>query len=138
MDTLNATIAELVGARLLQIRQRLGLTQEDFAARYGLHHQTYRKYESGKTPASVTLIYALVEDGYSAQWIIAGEGAMQPLGLVDAMQRVAVNLAHAELEAGYALTPERRGHAMRMLIDHESRTGQPGDPAALVAFAKAS
>lgn len=46
-------------ARLRELREESGLTQRDVAAAVGVAHQTYLRWEQGKTEPSVSQLQAL-------------------------------------------------------------------------------
>jgi len=49
------------GAPIKQIREKSGLTQEDFAARIGCKQNTLSQYESGKAAPSIKKGLAIVK-----------------------------------------------------------------------------
>lgn len=64
-----------IGARLLQVRDALGLSQPAFAARLGVAPKTYARWERGIREISVHGLQTVVELGWNANWLMTGEGA---------------------------------------------------------------
>ncbi len=60
--------------RIAQIRGILGLGIADFAELLGVHRNTYRSWEEGKTNVGIEAVMALSLKGWNANWILTGEG----------------------------------------------------------------
>lgn len=69
---LNSTIAE----RLKAWRRHLGLTQEEFSARAGLHIGVLRKYENDVNVPGGEALIAIGKTGVNLNWLLLGEGSM--------------------------------------------------------------
>ncbi|MFA5123245.1 XRE family transcriptional regulator, partial [Zavarzinia sp.] len=61
-----------VGARLARFRQKLGLSQDDLAARLGIAERTYQAYERNETEPKCHVLKALAEIGGDPTWIVTG------------------------------------------------------------------
>jgi transcriptional regulator with XRE-family HTH domain len=69
---LNSTIAE----RLRSWRKHLGITQEEFSARTGLHIGVVRKYENEVNVPGGEALIAIGKTGVSLDWLLLGDGPM--------------------------------------------------------------
>lgn len=69
---MNSTIAE----RLRAWRKHLGLTQEEFSARTGLHIGVLRKYENNVNVPGGEALVAIGKTGVNLNWLLLGEGPM--------------------------------------------------------------
>lgn len=69
---LSSTIAE----RLKTWRKHLGLTQEEFSARTGLHIGVLRKYENDVNVPGGEALIAIGKTGVNLNWLLLGEGSM--------------------------------------------------------------
>lgn len=66
-----------IGQRIKKVRKELGLTQEEFANKLGLHRNTIKKYENGESIPSTKFLKLLeYEFGINPRWILKGEGEM--------------------------------------------------------------
>lgn len=62
-----------VGRRLADLRDRLGMTQVDFAASLGVSYRSIQGYESGKYDVSTEVLKALrARYGRSCDWLLFG------------------------------------------------------------------
>lgn len=61
-----------IGERLRAERERLGLSQEDFAARAGAHRKSQGNYESGVRAPDATYLAAIAAAGADVLYIITG------------------------------------------------------------------
>lgn len=65
--------AETVGDRIKTVRG--GVSQVDFAKKYGLNRNTLARYENGTNDPSASFLKALIEDfELDANWLLLGEG----------------------------------------------------------------
>lgn len=56
---------------------RRGRSQKDFAAAYGIHMNTLRRYEDGEREPSHEFLQNLIQtENLCPEWVITGEGAM--------------------------------------------------------------
>jgi transcriptional regulator with XRE-family HTH domain len=69
---LNSAIAE----RLRTWRKHLGLTQEEFSTRTGLHIGVLRKYENDVNVPGGEALVAIGKTGINLNWLLLGEGQM--------------------------------------------------------------
>lgn len=63
-----------IGGRLSEVRVAYSDSQANFAARLGVPHKTYTRWERGIREVSVAGMKRLVELGWNANWIFTGEG----------------------------------------------------------------
>lgn len=66
-----------IGARLRAERERLGLSQDDIAARCGVSRPTQYRYESGKASPDSDYINAAAAIGVNVQFVLIGAGTVQ-------------------------------------------------------------
>ena len=62
----------MIGERIKEERERLGMTQPDFAAAAGAAKRTLIEWEKGKTSPTVVQLLALTSIGVDAQYILTG------------------------------------------------------------------
>lgn len=65
-----------IGQRLLEIRESMGKTQEEFAAIGGTTRQTQRLYEKDKTMPNAAYLAAIAAIGADITYIITGQHAV--------------------------------------------------------------
>lgn len=63
-----------IGARLARIRSEAGLSQTAFAEALGVTHKSYVRWERGIREIGVDGLQALISKGWSANWLLTGEG----------------------------------------------------------------
>ncbi len=86
----NAVIAE----RLRAFRLKIGLNQDEAAAKFGIAYSTYKRYEGAKIWPDSEVIAEMMRVGLNSNWLLTGEG---PMLLADLKQQPALG----------ALDPER-------------------------------
>lgn len=66
----------LFGGRFRELRNLLGLTQEQMARRLGVTTATYNRYEKGHREPTVGLLYRMAKlaPGINAEWLLTGTG----------------------------------------------------------------
>ena len=67
---------ENIGTRIRVIRQRMGLTQPDAAAAFGIKYGSYMKYETGSSEPGASALAGFARAGISTNWLLTGEGEM--------------------------------------------------------------
>lgn len=72
-------IADQVGERLREERERLGLNQTEFGALVGVSRGTQKNYELGANSLDLRYVAALEEKGVDAAFVLTGRRAT-PLG----------------------------------------------------------
>ncbi len=65
-----------IGERLRGWRKHLGLTQEEFSSRTGLHIGVVRKYENGVNVPGGEALVAIGKTGVNLNWLLLGHGDM--------------------------------------------------------------
>jgi transcriptional regulator with XRE-family HTH domain len=65
-----------IGGRLKALRDALGLTQAQFAARIGLPKATLVGYEVGQRKPGADALAAISRSGVNMTWLLTGEGDM--------------------------------------------------------------
>lgn len=66
-----------LSARLKRAREALGLTQDEMALRCGISPRAWQDYEMGKTTPRAHVLACLCDEGFDANWLLAGSGAMR-------------------------------------------------------------
>lgn len=72
-------IADRVGERLREERERLGLSQTDFGVLLGVSRGTQKNYELGSSSLDLRYVTALEEKGVDAGYVLTGKRST-PLG----------------------------------------------------------
>ena len=72
-------IADRVGERLREERERLGLNQTEFGVRLGVSRGTQKNYELGASSLDLRYVSALEEQGADAAYILTGQRST-PIG----------------------------------------------------------
>jgi len=72
-----------IGKRLKEIRKDLELSQAKFADELSIHLRSYVSYEHEQRMLPENVIRKLMEMGYSADWLIGGEGNKRSYGLAN-------------------------------------------------------
>ncbi|MFX0545600.1 helix-turn-helix domain-containing protein [Roseovarius sp. S1116L3] len=132
------------GAKLRETRQRIGLTQKDFAARLGVSLPYLNQMENNNRPVSTTVVLALAQEfGFDVTELGSGEAERMagdirealadpifadPPGLAD-LRLVASNApafarAFLELHGAYRQTHERLASLDEALGAHDALTQQ--------------
>ena len=65
-----------IGKRLVQLRKKLGLSQNLFAEQLGIHWQTISRIENGRRKIDAEALVGLCKMGFSATWLLTGRGEM--------------------------------------------------------------
>lgn len=75
----NMLIADRVGERLREERERLGLNQTEFGVLLGVSRGTQKNYELGASSLDLRYVQALEDNGVDAAYVLTGRRAT-PLG----------------------------------------------------------
>jgi DNA-binding XRE family transcriptional regulator len=79
--------ATAVGLRLAMARQSLGMAQNVFCERAGIHATAYNQYEKGKKRPSIQAAIGLCKTyGMTLDWIFLGDPSNLPYELADAIK----------------------------------------------------
>lgn len=62
------------GERLRAVRRLLGLTQDEMGELVGVHGRSWQDYERGASVPKISVYEALAGQGFSANWLLWGEG----------------------------------------------------------------
>ena len=63
-----------IGMRLVQVRKKLGLSQNQIAEQLGIHWQTVSRIENGRRKIDAEALVGLCKMGFSATWLLTGRG----------------------------------------------------------------
>lgn len=105
--------------RLREVRDAMGLSQEDFSALGGVKKGAQGLYETGKTPPTVEYLYRLEEHGVDIGYLVTGRRR-------DAPQQ---SEREVQLYEMYGKLSERERVAVLALVS--GLAGRPADPAAI-------
>lgn len=69
-----------IGAKLRQLRKRLGLTQAEMVSHFNVGRANYSRIEKGEVFPNVAILFTLKKEfNVSLDWLIGGEGEMLTL-----------------------------------------------------------
>ena len=119
----NSAINTSIGERLASLRDRLRLSQTDFAERLGISARAYQNYERGEreVPAAViTLLYEVFR--VDPLWLLIGPG-LDPRGVdgpasLDLIEEIVVAVESRLQRARKQLPPAKKGRVIRLLYQH--------------------
>lgn len=97
----------MIGDRIKSERERLGMTQPDFAAAAGAAKRTLIEWEKGATSPTALQLSALLDIGVDAQYILTGQRSANALLPAD---------ESLLLDGFRASSPETRKAALRVLL----------------------
>lgn len=105
-----------INKRVKQVRERVGLTQKEFAAQIGVSRSFLSEIEAGKVKPSVeTLIGVVTRFQIDPHWLLIGAAGERP-----------VDLVAAESASGYASSTEKQSaYPTVPLLDDRAVSGSP-------------
>lgn len=106
---------ETVGDRIKSVRG--GVSQEDFANRYGLNRNTLARYEKGDNDPSAGFLKAIAKDfGLDANWLLFGGEPREPV----------LTPRETALLANYRASPEKGRRSVETMASvlAESQVGK--------------
>jgi transcriptional regulator with XRE-family HTH domain len=133
-----------IGDRLKQIRAHLGFDQRQMAAHLELPARTYQDHELDKSTQKLVFFENLLQRGFSADWLLTGEGSMfaphvvsrspphgfaefhpkygasQPIGLrlnEDLLKVVVSEIERTLNDADAELTPEKKAELVVLVYE---------------------
>ncbi|GAB5478547.1 MAG: XRE family transcriptional regulator [Marinobacter nauticus] len=114
-DTQNDA-ALAIGQRLAEIRN--GKSQGAFAEELGIHKNSLGHYERGNRVPDAAVLLKLVEMGFSANWVLTGEGSKDAKGTKEGLNQDIEKLRRLDEE--FALIP---GYNVQVAAGHGSLAG---------------
>lgn len=87
-----------MGQRLKEERERLGMTQPDFAAKGGVTKVSQYNYESGRRAPDGAYLAAVAAIGVDVQYIITGQRSSASAGLAPDEAALVDNYRHSSPE----------------------------------------
>ncbi|MGQ7272260.1 XRE family transcriptional regulator [Marinobacter nauticus] len=105
-----------IGQRLAEIRN--GKSQGAFAEELGIHKNSLGHYERGNRVPDAAVLLKLVEMGFSANWVLTGEGSKDAKGLKEGLTQDIEKLR--KLDEEFALIP---GYNVQVAAGHGSLAG---------------
>lgn len=107
------------GARLKGEREKLGLTQEEFARLGGVQKLAQHRYEKGLTQPSVSYLYAIEPYGVDIGYLLDGRrGGAAPQGSdidIELMQGIIIELEDCLSKLGVLLSSNKKARIIAML-----------------------
>lgn len=99
-----------IGARLKEARERLGLSQHNFAQVGGVNRMTQGRYEAEVNFPGVDYLYLLSQGGIDATYILTGkaEADMTCIGSAEVLAKVMEWVDDLSLKHNYPLSPAKR------------------------------
>jgi len=113
-----------IGTRLLAVRDALGLTQADMAARLGITSRAYANYERGEREMALAVLHALYSRlSVDPVWIIAGPGGAPVMAGQrrldgDVLERVIALVDDGLRKSRKTLKPEKMARLIRLAYEH--------------------
>lgn len=128
----------VIGRRLGAARDRVRLSQNEFAERLGISPRAYQNYERGEREVPATVLRLLYEAfGIDPLWVLIGPG-MDPSGAdapvpLDLVEQIVVAVESRLQRSHKQLPPEKKGRLVRLLYQH-FRDKPQFDPAYVVDY----
>lgn len=111
--------SEGFGARLREEREKIGLTQEEFARLGGVQKLAQHRYEKGLIQPSVSYLYAIEPYGVDIGYLLDGRrgGVAAPGSGIDIelMQGIIFELENSLSRSKYAITTNKKARIIAML-----------------------
>jgi transcriptional regulator with XRE-family HTH domain len=126
---------EVVGKRIAEVRNALGLTQKGMSSHIGMALPSFKDYEGGKTMPGGEAMQSFIRAGINANWLLTGEGPMllkdlqkepEPAPALDAetLATAIQGLEEALEVRGLQLAPAKKARAIGVLYDFCKKSGQ--------------
>lgn len=99
-----------IGARLKEARERLGLSQHNFAQVAGVNRMTQGRYEAEVNFPGVDYLYLLSQSGIDASYILTGtaEADMTCIESAEVLAKVMTWVDDLSAKHNYPLSPVKR------------------------------
>lgn len=99
-----------IGARLKEARERLGLSQHNFAQVGGVNRMTQGRYEAEVNFPGVDYLYLLSQGGIDASYILTGtaEADMTCIDSAEVLAKVMTWVDDLSAKHNYPLSPAKR------------------------------
>ncbi|MBN7770474.1 helix-turn-helix domain-containing protein [Marinobacter daepoensis] len=110
-----------IGQRLAEIRN--GKSQGAFAEELGIHKNSLGHYERGNRVPDAAVLLKLLEMGFSANWVLTGEGSKDAKGSKEGLTQDIEKLR--KLDEEFALIP---GYNVQVAAGHGSLAGTNHQP----------
>lgn len=135
LSTLDGNV--VIGRRLAAARERVRLSQNEFAERMGISPRAYQNYERGEREVPATVLRLLYESfGVDPLWVLIGPGT-DPSGRdaavsPDLVEQIVVAVEQRLQRIRKPLSPEKKGRVIRLLYQHFH--DKPFDPASVTDY----
>jgi len=91
-----------IGARLIEERERLGLSQAEFAALAGLSDRAQRMYEKDERHPDTSYLLAVAAGGADVVYLLTGQRGLDMIGALTAEEASIVDHYRAATDDGRA------------------------------------
>lgn len=110
--------------RLLSVRKFIGLTQAQFAKKFGLSSRAYASYELGERELPSSLAIMLHDElSISPTWLLTGEGAQSSEDQTRIMQDAIVAVRNFAMLKKLKIDPEREAKLVVLLVEYFTKGG---------------
>lgn len=106
-----------IGERLKEERERLGLSQTDFAALAGASKNSQYNYEKGERSPDATYLAAVAGVGLDVLYVVTGERALQSAESISAREAMLLGYFR-QLPEGEQANLVRTASALAATLDH--------------------
>jgi len=114
----------VIEERLLSVRKSVGLTQAEFAKRFGLSSRAYASYELGERELPSSLAIMLHDElSVSPTWLLTGEGAQSSEDHNRMIQDAIVAVRTFAMFKKLDIDPEREAKLAILLVDYFAQGG---------------
>jgi transcriptional regulator with XRE-family HTH domain len=117
-------LAEKIGARLMQVRKSVDLTQAEFAEKLGVSPRAYSGYELDERDLPVSIVVKLHESfNVSANWLLLGEGAQNSEDLAQFVEDATIATLEFLDEENLSPPREKTVKMIRHLFNYRRKMG---------------
>lgn len=128
-----------IAERLRRLRQELHLTQQEMASKIGIHHQTYKNYESAKRQLTIPVLLKIIETfKILPDALFRAGGPFFLDGFRTIIERASLELRTALVESGIALSPEKENQILAELVVSNFQHGLAPNAKALIRLISAT
>ena len=130
--TILQTIARTVlsiKSRLLEIRKLTGLSQSDFAKKFGVSSRAYAGYELGERELPLSFVAKMNDElSIDPNWLIFGGGARTTIKNAENFRSAIIEVQSLALEENLKFKPEEMAKLVFLLVEYFEQTGEINKP----------
>lgn len=122
-----------IAERLRRLRQELHLTQQEMASKIGIHHQTYKNYESANRQLTIPVLLKIIETFKILPDALFRQGGpffMEEFRTI--IERTSLELRKTLVESEISLSPEKENQLLAELVVSNFQCGLAPDAKALI------